>query len=86
MKGLAVRVAGLLSVLLVASCSRGNEAAYTLYRSAFAGDAVRLHIATFDADDSRDYNRQNCEIARDLFQSQPGVSVRYWCELGRFRR
>lgn len=85
MKGFAMRVAGLLSLLLLASCGQ-SETTYTLYRSAFAGDAVRLHIATFDADDSRDYNRQNCEIARDLFQSQPGVSVRYWCELGRFRR
>ena len=81
-----MRLAGLLSLLLLASCSRGEGTAYTLYRSAFAGEAVRLHIATFDADDSRDYNRQNCEIARDLFQSQPGVAVRYWCELGRFRR
>lgn len=81
-----MRLAALLSLLTLASCSQGNETTFTLYRSAFAGDAVRLHIATFDADDSRDYNRQNCEIARDLFQSQPGVSVRYWCELGRFRR
>jgi hypothetical protein len=27
-----------------------------------------------------EYNRSNCEIARSLFQSQPGVIVTYWCE------
>ena len=27
---------------------------------------------------------RNCDIARQLFQNQPGVTVRYWCERGRF--
>lgn len=80
-----MRVAGLLSLLLLASCDQGGGSAYTLYRSSFMGDA-RVHVATFDANDGRDYNQANCEIARELFQAQPGVSVRYWCELGRFRR
>jgi hypothetical protein len=45
---------------------------------------MRNHVATFDAAEDKDYNRNNCEIARDLFASQPGVQVRYWCERGRF--
>jgi len=44
----------------------------------------RLHVATFDAAGGGDYNRQNCGIAQELFQQQPGVKVRYWCEKGRF--
>src|SRR3954451_16760414 len=48
-------------------------------------DAARIHIATFNSSDGEDYNRENCAIARGLFQSQPGVTVRYWCEKGHYR-
>ena len=43
-----------------------------------------VHVATFDAAEDKDYNRENCEKARDLFASQPGVTIKYWCERGRF--
>jgi hypothetical protein len=46
---------------------------------------MRIHVATFDAGDGEDYNRENCEIARSLFRVQPGVLVKYWCEIGRYR-
>ena len=57
-----------------------------LMRSSIADDTA-YHVATFDViDGCRDkcgeYNSANCEIARDLFMSQPGVVVRYWCEAG----
>lgn len=54
---------------------------YRLYRSSMAFKDARLHVATFDAEAGEEYNRENCEIARDLFMGQPGVMVRYWCEL-----
>lgn len=44
-----------------------------------------LPIAHFDADqqsadfESLPYNLANCLIARDLFQNQPGVTVKYVC-------
>lgn len=66
---------------------------YTLYRSD-RSDTLRIHVATFDAkqksiDGSGSaedaYNSENCRIAADLFQSQPGVKVRYWCEKGSFK-
>ena len=62
---------------------------YTLHRNSptvgtTSGDDTRIHVATFDAAEDKDYNRDNCETARDLFASQPGVMVRYWCERGKF--
>jgi hypothetical protein len=51
-----------------------------------ASGVVRMHIATFDAEEGEEYNRENCQIAQDLFQKQPGVKVRYWCEMGRYRK
>ena len=64
---------------------------YTLYRNSptvgtISGDDARIHVATFDAAKDKDYNKNNCETARDLFASQPGVAVRYWCERGKFTR
>lgn len=64
---------------------------YTLYRTSpniggINGDGARIHIATFDTKDGDAYNKENCEIAAALFQRQPNVRVRYWCELGTYRR
>jgi len=46
---------------------------------------MRIHVATFDSDDGDKYNEENCRMAMELFQKQPGVKVRYWCEKGRYR-
>lgn len=61
---------------------------YTLYRSSSVSSMqdARLHMATFDAADGAEYNRGNCLIAARLFQQQPGVIVRYWCEVGHYRK
>jgi len=59
-----------------------------LYRnSAVSGEGAkaRIHIATFDSTDDADYNWQNCQLASTLFQQQPGVNTKFWCEKGRFR-
>jgi hypothetical protein len=47
---------------------------------------ARLHVATFDSGDGAQYNSENCQAARDLFQQQPGVQTTFWCEKGRFRQ
>lgn len=72
------RLLVLTLVLAAAACSQGST--YTLYRNSVLNDGMWLHIATFDARDGEKYNRENCTIAAELFQSQPGVKVRYWCE------
>lgn len=55
---------------------------YTLYRNSAADRSMRLHVATFDATHGESYNRENCIIARNLFEGQPGVTVDYWCDNG----
>jgi hypothetical protein len=40
-------------------------------------------LATFDASDG---NKENCEQAQALFQAQPGVKTKFWCEKGRFKK
>jgi len=52
----------------------------SLFRGGAVEGSPHLHIATFNADQSNEYNRENCEIAARLFTSQPGVTVRYWYE------
>lgn len=70
-------------LLALAACD-GDSGSFTLYRSSALGD-MRIHVASFDAKEGADYNAENCQIAADLFGSQRGVTVRYWCEKGRFR-
>lgn len=70
-----------------------NAMAYTLYRTGAvmvgledddrkALEAMRIHVATFDAAEGSDCNRDNYDRARMLFGEQPAVTARYWCEKG----
>lgn len=69
----------------LATAADAAENAYTLYRGSVAPDVFRVHVATFDAANGEKYNRENCAIAAGLFQRQPGVTVPYWCEWGRYK-
>lgn len=80
-------LAAICVLLSLAGCVKDDDGKfYTLYRDSVTGAGWRIHVATFDASDGEDYNRQNCDIARELFQSQQGVQAKYWCEKGRYRR
>lgn len=59
---------------------------FTLYRNSAVNGALRMHVATFDAADGKAYNMANCGQAADLFEGQPGVKTRFWCEPGRFKQ
>ena len=77
-----------LAGLLIA-CGDGDV--YTLYRAGVGMPNLRVHVATFDSDDSKTeqfktYNQDNCQTAMKLFQSQPNATVRYWCEKGRLKK
>jgi hypothetical protein len=75
-----------LGLQLLSACddSTPKTVIYTLYQNSSEFAGTRSHVATFDAAKDKDYNRTNCEILRELLASQQGVTVRYWCERGRF--
>jgi hypothetical protein len=83
-----LRAFSLVALVGLVSCSADSlsDSAFTLYRTSVLDESMRIHIATFDSKDGRDYNQENCELARQLFQSQDGVKTRFWCELGRYRK
>ena len=76
----------MVGLVLLIGCGPRDGNIVTLYRSSAAVETLRIHVATFDADEPRSYNEENCRTAAELFASQGGVTVRYFCELGRFRR
>ena len=85
-KSIKITTTLLAMLIMLVGCGESN---YTLYRSsavASGGESWRLHVASFDAKDGESYNRENCQIAQDLFQRQPGVTVKYWCEKGSYKK
>lgn len=80
----------LIAALALAAVNSGCEKApaidvYTLYRSSPVDSAMRVHWATFDANQSDGYNQENCLAGAEAMMAIPGVTVRYWCEKGRYR-
>jgi hypothetical protein len=81
----AVALIGALVQLSACASVTEESPQYTLYRNSVTDTLARNHIASFDASDGDRYNQENCEVARQLFQAQPGVTTRFWCEKGRYR-
>jgi hypothetical protein len=79
-----------LAVLLLAGCGASLDTSdgqvFTLYRDSAIDASMRIHVATFDAENGEPYNRENCDIAKNLFLAQSGVQVKYWCEKGRYKK
>jgi hypothetical protein len=61
-----------------------NNETYTLYRESVVED--RVHVATFDTQYGAEHNQRVCNIAKDLFEADPGVTVKFWCEKGTYRK
>lgn len=80
------RTGAVACIFSVVACSPSGDSTYTLYRNSVLDSSTRIHVASFDTAEGNDYNSENCELARALFQGQDGVSVRYWCEKGRFEK
>lgn len=76
--------------IVLAACgsasSTSESAVFALYRNSVVDENMRIHVATFDAVDGEAYNRENCDQAKQLFQVQPNVKTKFWCEKGRFRK
>ena len=61
--------------------TKTEDSSYNLYRNSEKFPDMRIHIATFNANEDKSYNQENCSIAASLFQKQTNV-VKYWCEEG----
>jgi hypothetical protein len=70
---------------LIVGCDSGGDN-FTLYRNSVIDENMRIHVASFNAADGEAYNRENCEQAQLLFQAQPGVKTKFWCEKGVFKK
>ena len=89
-----MKLVALIALAPLASCDR--PPVYTLYRNSSVDSSMRIHWASFNANDtgagSNDYNRENCEQAVDLLRANlrtlnGGVEpVRFWCEKGPFHK
>jgi hypothetical protein len=101
---LAGAVALLIMASMISSCSmigKETEAVTeakraTLYRNSTMVTGMRLHWASFDADDGPSYNISNCMMAARLLNANllasaeaegkpPPAGVGFWCEPGSFR-
>lgn len=76
----------LLLILGITLSACDSASTYVLYRNSATDENMRLHVATFDSSDGEAYNRGNCDQARELFQAQPAVKTKFWCEKGRYRK
>jgi hypothetical protein len=77
-----------MAIAIVTSVSGCNSEgdSFTLYRNSVFDENMRIHVASFNTADGEAYNRGNCEQAQMLFQAQPGVKTKFWCEKGTFRK
>lgn len=74
-------------VVLSASCSTSSGDVYTLYRNSPLDSTMRIHIATFDSkENGSTYNQEECMHVVELYQRQPGVVSKFWCEKGPYKK
>ncbi len=66
--------------------TKKEDRVYTLYRNTAFDKSSRVHVGTFDADDSVIYNQSMCEKTKNLMLTEPDLADRYWCEPGYFRK
>ena len=63
-----------------------EEKVYTLDRDSILLEGERIHFATFDANDTEQYNKDNCLSTADLIMKLPNLQEKYWCENGYYKR
>ena len=72
--------------IVMIGCDASESTSFTLYRNSILDENMRIHVATFDASDGDRYNKENCNQAQELFQKQPAVKTKFWCEKGSFKK
>ena len=72
-------------VVIAAGCS-SDSGTFTLYRNSLTDENMRIHVASFNTAEGSSYNKENCDQAQQLFQLQPGVKTKFWCEKGGYKK
>ncbi len=57
---------------------------YTLYYANPLAPDQRAHVASFDTGGGSAFNRDNCELAAELFEQRWPGKARFWCEPGTY--
>lgn len=90
-----IAVALATPTLLLVSCGSHSNTAYTLYRNSPLALSDRVWFATFDADESAEFNGENCAMAARLLDANVAASAKaegktpiegagFWCEQGNY--
>lgn len=58
---------------------------YTLYRTSIKNANSRIHVATFSSTEASTKSSVECENVKSLMQGG-GNKLRYWCEVGAFKK
>lgn len=88
----------MVTALALSGCTfqaSANKPTSTLYRNSPIDYGSRVHFATFDADDTQDFNMQNCVMTARVLNSnmdaankaegnQRDPKLGFWCEPGQF--
>ena len=75
------RAATVALAVLVCGCTPSDTLdgrTFALYRNSVTDPNMRVHVATFDASEKEEYNRENCEVAAKLYGAQPGVKTKFF--------
>lgn len=91
-----LRIAAPLLFIALSGCNSGDKSEpATLYRNSQIDNSMRIHFATFDAEDSTgSYNLLNCRMAmrvlnsnvRELNPTKEKQHVGFWCEAGTYEK
>ena len=95
---IAIRVLVLIPLtgFMAAGCSEKVDTSVTLYRNSPIGLSDRVQFASFDSNETMDFNNANCAMAARLLNANvaaaaksegksPPAGAGFWCERGRYK-
>jgi hypothetical protein len=92
-----MRLTALIIPLMLAGCNQRDQT-FTLYRNSSVDRNLRIHFATFNANESPGgYNMTNCQMAARILNANIAALAKaearatppalgFWCEPGSYRQ
>ena len=86
----------ILATLTIVGCSGRDDGSATLYRNSELDPAMRVHFASFNAEEKTPYNLNNCQMTARVLNANVAALAKgegreldgrlgFWCEPGPFR-